>query len=312
MGTATLDDAGVVRLSDELALVYTADFITPIVDDPFAFGRIAAANALSDVYAMGGTPLCALNLVAWPADLDPDILAEVLRGGQDAAREADCLIVGGHTIHDDDPKYGLSVTGTVRPDRILRNVGARPGDVLFLTKPLGTGVLATAGKAGVAPAAALDAMIASMSRLNRGAAAAALAANAHAGTDVTGFGLAGHLREMLLADRELGVELHVDRLPLLPGVLEHIAGGMVPAGAYRNRQSVSGKLELAPGVDDVYALLVCDPQTSGGLAVAVAPAQAEGFVQRARAHDLIAGNVGVFDRSGRIRLCRSSGPDTSS
>ena len=302
VGLDTFDDTGIVQVSDELAILHTADLITPVVDDPFAFGRIAAVNSLSDVYAMGGEPLSALNIVAWPPEADDVVLAEILRGGADACREAGCPIVGGHTIDDEEPKYGLSVTGTIHPGRIARNVGARPGDVLYLTKPLGTGILATAVKGGLASPEQVEAMTGSMSSLNRAAARVAMSAGATAMTDVTGFGLIGHLKEMLGDDPDLGVEIHADAIPLLPGVWEHLDGGMIPAGAYRNRDAAADGLSVAPSVTDGFDLIVCDPQTSGGLAVAIPPANEAVFIEAAGAQSIEAVRVGLFDRSG---LCRA-------
>jgi len=304
----TFDDTGIVQVSEELAILHTADLITPVVDDPFAFGRIAAVNSLSDIYAMGGEPLSALNIVAWPPDADDALLADILRGGEDACREAGCPIVGGHTIDDEEPKYGLSVTGTIHPDRILRNVGARPGDILYLTKPLGTGILATAVKGGLASAEQIHAMTQSMSALNRAAARAAMSAGASAMTDVTGFGLIGHLKEMLGDDADLGIEIDADVVPLLPGVWEHLDGGMVPAGAYRNRDAVADGLSIDPSVADGFDLIVCDPQTSGGLAVAIPPGNEAPFIKTAGEQNLETVRVGLFDRSG---LCRVVSGDHS-
>ena len=301
VGLDTFDDTGIVQVSDELAILHTADLITPVVDDPFAFGRIAAANSLSDVYAMGGEPLSALNIVAWPPDADDAVLVEILRGGADACREAGCPIVGGHTIDDEEPKYGLSVTGTINPGRIARNVGARPDDILFLTKPLGTGILATAVKGGLASPEQIEAMTGSMSSLNRAAARVAMSAGATAMTDVTGFGLIGHLKEMLGDDADLGVEIYADAIPLLPGVWEHLDGGMIPAGAYRNRDAAADGLSVDPSVTDGFDLIVCDPQTSGGLAVAVPPGNEALFIKTAGEQNIETARVGLFARSG---LCR--------
>ncbi|MCH5373918.1 MAG: selenide, water dikinase SelD, partial [Planctomycetes bacterium] len=237
VGAETLDDAAALRVSDDLAILFTADFITPVVDDAGTWGRIAAANALSDIYAMGARPFAALNLVCWPTDLPAEWLLEVLQGGAATAAEAECLIVGGHTVDDREPKYGMAVIGLCLPEAIVRNRGAQPGDLLYLTKPLGIGIVATAIKAELADADQIAAAVASMTTLNRAGAEAAVAAAAHAMTDVTGFGLVGHLAEMLGDDGRLGAEISFGSLPLLPGVWEHVAMGMNPRGAYRNREA---------------------------------------------------------------------------
>ena len=302
---SSLDDAGVVKLREDLAVVVTADFITPVVDDPFAFGRIAAANSLSDVYAMGAQPVAALNIVAWPCGLDAYVLREVLRGGAASAASAGCLVVGGHTVDDQEPKYGMAVVGTVHPDRIVRNVGAKPGDVLYLTKPLGTGILATAMKAELASEEQLAAALASMSTLNRAGAEAALAAGVSAMTDVTGFGLIGHLTEMLGADEGLGVTVDVSAISLLPGVLDQVGMGMVPGGAYRNRDAFAEGTDVEVAVPDAHQLAVFDPQTSGGLLVAVPSHCAGDFEREAAARGVAPAQMGRFDRSGRIRLTAS-------
>jgi selenide,water dikinase len=265
----------VYRLRDDLALVQTVDFFTPIVDDPYDFGRIAAANALSDVYAMGGTPLTALNIAAFPVEsLGTEILGEILAGGAVTAAEAGVTIVGGHTVKDLEPKYGLAVTGTIRPDRVVTNAGARPGDLLLLSKPVGTGVLTTAVKRDALPESALGPAIAQMARLNDRAAAAMLAHGAHAATDVTGYGLVGHAGEVARAS---GVALAIDahRVPLFDGVLELIARGLVPGGTTDNLVEHAAFTEYAEGVDLWYRTALSDAQTSGGLLIAIPPAGAE-------------------------------------
>lgn len=276
VGSATGDDAAVFALSDELALVQTVDFFTPVVDDPFDFGRVAAANALSDVYAMGGRPLTALNLVAFPlAQLGGDVLVEILRGGMDVAQRAGCAIVGGHSIDDPEPKYGMAVTGTVDPRRALRNSGGEPGDVLVLTKPLGVGALVTAAKRHACAAEDLQRAVQTMVSLNDAAGAQAVAAGAHAATDVTGFGLLGHLHRLA---RESGVAAVVQaaHVPALPGALDALAAGDgVSGGGRRNREWADGFATFAESVADARGLLVCDPVTSGGLLVAVAPERAD-------------------------------------
>jgi selenide,water dikinase len=275
VGSATADDAAVWRLSDDLALVQTVDFFTPVVDDPYDFGRIAAANALSDVYAMGGTPLTALNLVAWPLDrLGPDPLREVLRGGLDVVRSAGAEVVGGHSIDDPEPKYGLAVTGTVHPDRLLTNAGGRPGDALVLTKPLGAGAIVTARKRGAADDETVAAAVATMAALNARASAAASTAGASAMTDVTGFGLLGHLHPLA---RESGVAAQVDAaaVPVLDGADELLADGVgVSGGSAANREYVADFATFDPYVEAWRERLVCDATTSGGLLVAIAPERA--------------------------------------
>ena len=275
VGPATADDAGVYRLSDELALVQTADFFTPIVDDPYDFGRIAATNALSDVYAMGGRPVSALNLVAWSVEeLGAAPLIEVLRGGADVAEAAGVAIVGGHTIADAEPKYGLAVTGVVRPDELISNASGRAGDALVLTKPLGSGAVSTALKKGFADAELVAGAVEVMCELNADAAGAARAGGAHAMTDVTGFGLLGHLHELAVAS---GVSAEVDAgaVPAIPGVLELLPDDRALAGGSRsNRRHAESYAAFEPGVDEVRRRLVCDAMTSGGLLVALAPERA--------------------------------------
>ena len=275
VGSATGDDAAVWRISDELALVQTVDFFTPVVDDPYDFGRIAAANALSDVYAMGGRPLTALNIVAWPLEqLGAAALGEVLRGGMDVVRAAGAEVVGGHSIDDPEPKYGLAVTGAVHPDRMIANAGGRAGDALVLTKPLGAGAVVTARKRGQADEALLAHAVEVMAALNADASAAAVAAGASAMTDVTGFGLLGHLHALA---RESGVAAEVDAaaVPALDGVelmLEDERA--LSGGSRRNREYAEGFASFAGAVAPWRGRLVCDATTSGGLLVAVDPARA--------------------------------------
>jgi selenide,water dikinase len=272
VGFGTADDAGVVRLRDDLALVQTVDFFTPIVDDPYDFGRIAATNALSDVWAMGGEPLSALALVAWPLEqLGTEMLEEVLRGGHDAVEAAGAAIVGGHSIDDAEPKYGLAVTGTVHPDAVLTNAGGRPGDRLVLTKPLGAGAVATAAKRGIAPEGLVARATAVMCELNRDGLAAARAAGASALTDVTGFGLLGHLHELAAASG-CAAEVDAAALPEIEGVLELLAREderAVAGGTRRNREYADSFTTVAAGVDQARRWLACDAMTSGGLLAAV-------------------------------------------
>jgi selenide,water dikinase len=269
VGLETGDDAAVYRLREDLALVITTDFFTPIVDDAFVFGGIAAANALSDVYAMGGTPLLAINLAAFPAkELPLSILSDILRGGMEKAHEAGIDIVGGHSIDDPEPKYGLAVIGTVHPDRVVRNSTARAGDQLLLTKPIGTGIISTAIKHGVAPAAAEAAAIASMLQLNQAAAAAVTLVGVSAATDVTGFGLLGHLRTMARAS---GVSASVEAaaVPVLPGAEALADAGEVPGGTRSNERSLRRSVQWSDAVLPPRRILLCDAQTSGGLLIAV-------------------------------------------
>ena len=275
VGTNTADDAGVYRISADLALVQTVDFFTPVVDDPYWFGAIAATNALSDIYAMGGTPLTALNIAAFPVGtLSLDILAEILRGGADKIREAGATIVGGHTVDDPVPKYGLALTGLIHPDRILTNAGARPGDALVLTKPLGSGIATTAIKRGLASDQLRDTVIALMATLNRAAAEAMLEVGAHAATDITGFGLLGHLGEMA-AGSGLAASVSALAVPLLPGVLAFAAQGVVPGGSRRNLEALAGRLTWDPAIDEAHRLVLGDAQTSGGLLIALPAAAAD-------------------------------------
>ena len=274
VGFDTADDAGVYRVRDDLAIVSTADFFTPIVDDPYDFGRIAACNALSDVYAMGGDPICALNLVAFSIEqIGGDVLAEILRGGAAIATEAGIAIVGGHSIDDAEPKYGMAVTGVVHPDELLTNRGARAGDALVLTKPLGAGAVATAVKRGL-PAPLAEA-VAVMSTLNRDASRAAREAGAHGMTDVTGFGLLGHLHELALASG-VAAEVQAAAIPAIDGVLDLLADeAAVAGGTRRNRTHAETFAAFGSDVPEARRWLACDAMTSGGLLVALAPEAAD-------------------------------------
>jgi selenide,water dikinase len=277
VGLGSPDDAAVYRLNDEQALIQTVDFFTPIVDTPYEYGAIAAANALSDVYAMGGEVLFALNIAALPPDLPTDMMAAILRGGADVVRSVGAAIAGGHTIQDKEPKYGLAVTGLVHPDRILTKGGARPGDALVLTKPLGTGTITTALKRGQVDPAHLDAAIASMMRLNRVASQAARAAGARSATDITGFGLIGHASEMAEA---AGVRFRIrfDALPWLPGALGYAEAWVFAGGAHNNHAFYNPLVTYTRPVLDWQETLLHDPQTSGGLLVAVAPERVDVFL----------------------------------
>jgi selenide,water dikinase len=269
VGQETGDDAAVYRLRPDLALVLTTDFFTPIVDDPYTFGAIAAANALSDIYAMGAQPLMAINLVAFPIkELGPQILADILRGGLDKVREAGIDILGGHSIDDQEPKYGLAVTGTVHPDRVRRNRGGRPGDRLVLTKPLGTGIITTAIKHQVAPPAAVTAAVDAMLRLNRDAADAMATVEVHAATDVTGFGLLGHLHYLARASG-LAARIEAASVPSLPEAEMLADAGEVPGGTRRNERFLAARVRWPAQLPAGRQVLLCDAQTSGGLLIAV-------------------------------------------
>jgi selenide, water dikinase len=268
---ASRDDAAVFQLAPDRALVATVDFFTPIVDDPYDFGRIAAANAFSDVYAMGGTPLLALNLVGWPRERLPlDLLGEVLRGGADVARVAGAFVLGGHSVDDPEPKYGMVAIGEVHPDRVVTNAGARAGDVLLLTKPIGTGILTTALKRDLLAAADLEPAVRAMTTLNAGASRAMLAAGVHAATDVTGFGLLGHLHTLLRASG-VAAEIVAAQVPVFPRVRELVSRGSVPGGTTRNLASLADTVRFEGGVADADRVILADAQTSGGLLVALAP-----------------------------------------
>ena len=279
VGFDTADDAGVYKLTAELALVQTVDFFTPIVDDPYTYGAIAAANALSDVYAMGGRPLTALSILAWPAAGEIEDLQQILKGGADKIHEAGCAILGGHSIADDEIKFGYAVTGTINPDRIFANAGARVGDELVLTKRIGTGVIATALKRGIADAAHVETSIESMLMLNRAACEAMLAFDVHGCTDVTGFGLIGHAREMALGSR-VTIEIDSASVPLLPGALEYSRQGALAGGLKNNREFASGAVEKMREIPSELENLLYDPQTSGGLLIALPEADAAQLIQK--------------------------------
>ncbi len=303
---ASRDDAAVYRIAPDRALVVTVDFFTPIVDDAFTWGRIAAANALSDVYAMGGRPLFALNLVGWPRGiLSMDVLGEVLAGAQSVATEAGCLILGGHSIDDPEPKFGMVVVGEVHPDRMLTNTGARPGDILVLTKPLGTGILATGLKRGVISEAEMAEAVEQMTTLNRGAAEAAVAHGAVTATDVTGFGLMGHLSNIVNGSG-VGAKIDVTRLNFLAGATELALQGVVPGGTTRNLETVP--VEWSDDITRFERILASDAQTSGGLLIAIPPGRARGLIDALRAGPApSARTVGVITgERGVIRAERGS------
>ncbi len=268
VGLDTSDDAAVYKIDDEKAIIQTLDFFTPIVDDPYLFGQIAAANSLSDVYAMGGKPILALNIVCFPSSLSMDILTEILKGGADKVKEAGALLVGGHTVDDNEPKYGLSVTGIVHPDKVKRNSGAKVGDLLVLTKPLGLGILNTAIKAGILSEEIINKAVQVMATLNNTAAEGMDGLNISACTDITGFGLLGHAYEMAKGSN-VTLIINSQSIPLIEGTIENANMGLVPAGAYRNRDYLKGKVEFKDDVKTYMKDILFDPQTSGGLLISV-------------------------------------------
>lgn len=281
VGADTADDAAVYRLTDQLALISTVDFFTPMVDDVYSFGQVAAANALSDVYAMGGRPVLALNIVAYPRKLPLSVLEDMLRGGADKVAEAGARLAGGHSIADDSPKYGLAVNGLVHPNRIWTNAGARPGDVLVLTKPLGSGIICTAIKGGVASRQAVEEVTRVMTTLNRQAAEAAADLAVHSCTDITGFGLAGHLVEMAAASN-VALEIQSQRVPLIEPVLEYAGMGLVPGGGHRNRKHNQGMVIFSQAIEKSLQDVFYDPQTSGGLVFCMTDADAKKFLARSK------------------------------
>mgnify|MGYP001277607056 FL=1 len=302
VGATTGDDAAVWRLDDDRALVVTADFITPVVDDARWWGRVAAANAVSDVYAMGGRPLLALNLVGWnAAELSNDLLVEVLSGAEEIASEGGFVIAGGHTVDDPEPKFGLAVVGEVHPDRMLTNTGFRPGDAIVLTKPLGVGVITTAIKLGTASEEVVDAALTCMTRLNDDAARIAVASGARGATDVTGFGLLGHLGRAAI---ESGIDVAIDfaAVPLLPGTRELAEAGSMPGGSRRNLEWADERLDRG-GHDELDVLLLADAQTSGGLVFGVDPTEVDGVLVDLDSTGHLAAVIGrATAGSGRITL----------
>ncbi len=304
VGPETSDDAAIYRVSDELALIQTVDFFTPVVDDPYQFGAIAAANSLSDVYAMGGRPALALNVVGFPrgSNTTPmSMLAEILRGGAEKAREAGIDIVGGHTVDDKEPKYGLCVTGFVHPKKYWANVGGRAGDRLVLTKPIGTGIVTTAMKAGTAGEEAVRAAVGTMATLNRAAAEVGRKVGVRACTDVTGFGLLGHLREMLSG---VGVRIRASAVPVLPGARDLAAKGFIPGGTHRNKESLDRIVNYLDGIDEVDRILLCDAQTSGGLLFAVEPSRIRALLAGLDGAGVASAAIGEFvaEPKGRIEV----------
>jgi len=279
-GITSLDDAGVYKLTDDLAIIQTVDFFTPIVDDPYTFGQIAAANALSDVYAMGGKPLTAMNLVCFPIkSLDISVLNSILKGGLDKMHEARVTVVGGHSVEDNELKYGLAVTGTVHPSRLVTNAGAKAGDRLILTKPLGTGIIGTALKAGLADKETVDKFTKCMTTLNDRASELMQEVRVHACTDITGFGLLGHAFQMA-ENSQVGIKIHLASIPYFPEAVEFARQGLCPGGLYRNKEFYLSRVEFASEVSEDMQQILFDAQTSGGLLISLAPELAELLLQK--------------------------------
>jgi selenide,water dikinase len=304
-GMEQAEDAGIYKLTDDLAIMQTVDFFTPIVDDPYDFGRIAVANSLSDVYAMGGRPLTALNVVCFPeGTMDFSILREVLRGGLDTMREAEVILLGGHTVDDPELKYGLAVTGTIHPDKVVHNKGAKPGDRLILTKPLGTGLISTAIKGGLAGEAVIARIVKSMAALNRAASEAMLAVGVNACKDVTGFGLLGHTAEMIEGNN-VGMIIKAAAVPYFPEAKEYAEMGMIPAGLHHNREFRRNMVDIDSSVPQYLQDVLFDPQTSGGLLIAVPKARAARLLKKLHAAGVteatIIGEV-VAEPKGRIKV----------
>ena len=297
VGYDSSDDAAVYRLTDELALIQTVDFFPPVVDDPYDFGQIAAANALSDVYAMGGTPRLAINLLCFPTCLNLEIVREILAGGADKVVEAGAVIAGGHSIEDTEPKYGLCVTGFARPEEILTNSGAKPGDLLVLTKPVGTGVLSTAAKAELLTDGQMKEMIGLMSTLNKGAQEVMLPLKPSACTDITGFGLLGHVNE-LAEGSGVTVQLWADTVPFASGALELAQDGIIPAGAYRNRNYLEGKVKVEEAVALEVSDLLFDPQTAGGLLISIPEERGVELVRRLNDRGIPGAVIGQVQSKG--------------
>lgn len=309
IGSATADDAAIYRLSDELALVLTTDFFTPIVDGPRDFGQVAAANALSDVYAMGGKPLAALSIVGFPDNLPASVLGEILKGASDKASQAGIAIVGGHTIKSEEPIFGLAVVGTVHPERVLANSGARPGDLLILTKPIGLGVISTAAKNDKDDAQAIGDAIRVMTTLNRSAAETLGRFEVHALTDVTGFGLLGHLRNITAASK-VTASVWAQSVPALPAARRYVAAGIAPGGTHANRQFLADWVRYSPEISEDEQLLLCDAQTSGGLLAAIPEAAAEAVVGAlTEAGTLAAAIVGRIEAAGDGRIIVTTSRD---
>ncbi len=293
VGSSTSDDAAIFKINETTALVSTVDFFPPIVDDPYLFGSISAANSLSDVYAMGGIPLIALNIVGFPSDLDFSILTEILKGGADKAQEANTLIVGGHTINDAEPKYGLAVTGTIKPGQEITNVGSKPGDYLILTKPLGTGIITTAAKQNKISQDTLNVATNLMSKLNKTASEIMMKIGVNACSDITGFGLLGHLKEMR-SDDPISFEINLNNLPIIDGTWDLIHQGIVPGGTMRNLEALDKTVNWGNKITEEEKIVLCDAQTSGGLLISVAQEKLNEFIKECEIKNqdiTIVGNV---------------------
>lgn len=300
VGIETSDDAAVYKLTEDIAAIQTLDFFTPVVDDPYTFGAIAAANSLSDVYAMGGKPTVAMNIVCFPNCLNIDILGEILKGGADKVIEAGAVVIGGHTVEDDEPKYGLSVMGIVHPEKILKNHGCKVGDVLILTKPIGTGIVNTAIKAEIASKEVYDEAVKVMSTLNKYAGEIIVDYNINACTDVTGFGIMGHGYEMASAS-DITIKLFKDKIPVIKGAREYAEMGLVPAGTYNNKGYLDGKYNL----EDIPEWLedaLFDPQTSGGLLISTPQDQVQSMMERLMKLDIKPAIIGEVIEKGEVPL----------
>ncbi len=298
VGFESGDDAAVYKLNDRQALIFTVDFFPPVVDDPFSFGAVAAANSFSDVYAMGGTPLVALNIVGFPVGLPKEILSEIMRGGYTKAQEAGCLVAGGHTVDDQEPKYGLAVVGLVEPELQVTNAGAQAGDVLVLTKPLGTGIITTAGKQGIVEPQVLEEGVRIMSTLNAAASRAMMQVGVNSATDVTGFGLAGHLRGMMAASGTTA-RVEFSRVPVIEGAWELLNSGVAPGGTHRNLEGVGSQVAWDSEITQNQRLLLCDAQTSGGLLISVPEERREALLSELEAQG-VEGSVVI----GEVRESR--------
>lgn len=305
IGAESAGDAAVYQLGDEVALVETVDFITPVVDDPYAFGAIAAANALSDIYAMGAKPVIALSIVGFPAKSLPiSVLGEIMRGSGDKASEAGVSIVGGHSVDDNEPKYGLCVTGLVHPQRLVTNLGARPGDALVLTKPLGTGIITTGIDRRMVSQEVVDRVVSVMASLNRAASEAMLFAGVHACTDVTGFGLLGHLRNMTRAS-QVGARVNLSQVPVLPEAWELAAAGIVPEGTHNNHRSLRDDVTWEHAIPREAQLVLCDAQTSGGLLIALPPEKEAALLTAMEAQGVTAWVIGhIIEREAGLQVAR--------
>ena len=308
VGTENYDDAGVYKISDDLALIQTVDFFTPMVDDPFAFGQIAAANALSDIYAMGGEPLTVMNIATFPKCSDLEVFAQILRGGAEKVIEAGALVVGGHTVDDKEPKYGLAVTGIAKPQEILTNDKARPGDLLVMTKTLGNGIIATGIKAGMVDEQTELEVIRDMAALNKNAGTVSKKAGVHSATDITGFGFLGHLGEMIVASK-VSAEIWAERLPVWEKARELAEMGIIPGGCYNNKNHLAGRIDFQADVPQFLQDIMFDPQTSGGLLIAVSPLKVNllvSLLQESRVGFRLVGKV-HGENPGKIYVSRSEG-----